>query len=189
MINYRTLFFYLMSNFYKLLQFPTMELLFFSFLIFLSSVRSQALLSVLQQQNELTTLIQFVNNSQSLKTLLSSADNVTLFAPSNAAFEAWFPNQSPTLTEDQIEALLMYHLVHGVFPSVEFSNEPQFSRSFLTNTSYVNITGGQRVELVTNSSGNPAVFSGNKIMSGISRTVRYFDPEIEEVPAHEMNRM
>jgi uncharacterized surface protein with fasciclin (FAS1) repeats len=148
-----------------------MELLFFCFLIFVSRVHSQALLSVLQNHFELSTFNQFVNNSESLTNLLSSADNVTLFAPSNTAFEAWIPNQSPNLAKDQIEALLMYHLVHGVFPSIEFLNQPQFPKTFLTNTSYANVTGGQRVEIVSSSTGNPEIVSGNKAVSYISTTV------------------
>ncbi|KAH8784330.1 FAS1 domain-containing protein, partial [Hyaloscypha finlandica] len=142
----------------------------FCLLLFISRVRSQALLSVLQNHFELSTFNSYVNGSQKLTNLLSSADNVTLLAPSNAAFEAWLPKQAPNLTEDQIEALLTYHLVHGVFPSVTFSDQPQFSKTFLNNITYTNVTGGQRAELSTGSSGNPEIVSGNKSVSGILTT-------------------
>ncbi|KAH8778228.1 FAS1 domain-containing protein [Hyaloscypha sp. PMI_1271] len=147
-----------------------MELLLFCLLLFISRVRSQALLSVLQNHFELSTFNSYVNGSQKLTNLLSSADNVTLLAPSNAAFKAWLPKQAPNLAEDQIEALLTYHLVHGVFPSVTFSDQPQFSKTFLNNITYTNVTGGQRAELSTGSSGNPEIVSGNKSVSGILTT-------------------
>jgi hypothetical protein len=86
-----------------------------------------------------------------------------------------FQNKHQILAEDQIEALLTYHLVHGVFPSVTFSDQPQFSRTFLNNVTYTNVTGGQRAELSTGSSGNPEIVSGNKSVSGISTTVRSVD--------------
>jgi uncharacterized surface protein with fasciclin (FAS1) repeats len=150
-----------------------MELLFFCLFIFVSRVRSQALLSVLQNHFELSTFTAYVNKSQVLTNLLSTADNVTLFAPSNAAFSAWAPNQPPNLGKDQVEALLTYHLVHGTFPSLTITNQPQFQETFLSNTSYANVTGGQRVELVSSSGGSPAVVSGNKTLSGITTTVGF----------------
>jgi hypothetical protein len=150
----------------------------FCLLLFISCVWSQALLSVLQNHFELSTFNSYVNGSQKLTNLLSSADNVTLLAPSNTAFKAWLPNQAPNLAEDQIEALLTYPLVHGVFPSVAFSSQPQFSKTFLNNITYANVTGGQRAELLTGSSGNPEIVSGNKIVSGISTTVRPPDANI-----------
>ena len=123
-----------------------MELLFFCLFAIASHVQSQALLYVAQQHVELSTFNQYVNSSSTLTSLLSSANNVTLLAPSNAAFQTWLSNQSPTFSDDQIEALLSYHVLHGVFPTVSLSTKPQFASSFLTNTSYANITSGQRVE-------------------------------------------
>jgi uncharacterized surface protein with fasciclin (FAS1) repeats len=162
-----------------------MELLLFCLFLFISRVRSQALLSVLQNHFELSTFNSYVNGSQKLTNLLSSADNVTLLAPSNAAFKAWLPKQAPNLAEDQIEALLTYHLVHGVFPSVTFSDQPQFSKTFLNNITYTNVTGGQRAELSTGSSGNPEIVSGNKSVSGILTTVRSPDANMKR----ELTRM
>jgi uncharacterized surface protein with fasciclin (FAS1) repeats len=155
-----------------------MELLFCCLLIcgFVSRAQSQALLSVLQNNLELSTFTAYVNKSQILTNLLSTADNVTLFAPSNAAFSAWAPNQPPNLGKDQVEALLTYHLVHGTFPSLSITEEPQFQESFLNNITYANVTGGQRVELVSGSSG-PEVVSGNRTLSRITTTVSFASRE------------
>jgi hypothetical protein len=76
-----------------------------------------------------------------------------------------------SLTNDQIEALLAYHLIHGVFPTVSFSTQPQFAGSFLTNASYANVTGGQRVEFVLGSGGDPQIVSGNKSVTGLVTAV------------------
>jgi uncharacterized surface protein with fasciclin (FAS1) repeats len=152
-----------------------MELLFFCFWIFVSQVQSQALLSVLQEHFELSTFNHYVNASSKLTNLLSSADNVTLLAPSNTAFETWLASQSPALTNDQIEAFLTYHLIHGVFPTVSFSSQPQFAGSFLTNTSYANVTDGQRVEFVSGNGGDPQIVSGNKSVTGIGTAVIFFN--------------
>jgi uncharacterized surface protein with fasciclin (FAS1) repeats len=158
-----------------------MELKAFCFLIFVSQVQSQALLSVLQEHPELSTFNHYVNASTSLTSLLSTVDNVTLLAPSNTAFQAWTSNQSPALSDDQMEASLMYHLVHGVFPAVSFSKRPQFAGSFLTNTSYANVTGGQRVELVSGTSGDPQIVSGNQSVSVITTMVLRFNHNGVEV--------
>lgn len=148
-----------------------MELFFICFLVCVSQVQSQALLSVLQDHSELSTFNHYVNASRTLSKLLSSADNVTLLAPSNSAFDTWLTAQSPAPTNDEIEALIEYHLIHGGFPTVSFSQQPQFVGSFLTNNSYTNVTSGQRLELVTGTAGDLEIVSGNKSVSGITTPV------------------
>ncbi|KAE9382004.1 FAS1 domain-containing protein [Stipitochalara longipes BDJ] len=145
-----------------------MELLCFFLFVFISHVQSQALLSVLQQHVELSTFNHYVNSSSALTSLLSSANNITLLAPSNTAFQTWLEDQSPPLSDDQIEALLSYHVLHGVFPTVSLAPKPQFANSFLTNTSYANVTSGQRVELLSTVDGDPQIVSGNKSISGFT---------------------
>jgi uncharacterized surface protein with fasciclin (FAS1) repeats len=134
-------------------------------------VQSQPLLSVVQQHVELSTFNQYVNSSSTLTSLLSSANDITLLAPSNDAFQTWLENQSPQLSNDQIEAVLIYHVIYGVFPTVSLSTEPQFASSFLTDTQYANVTSGQRVELLSTVDGDPQIVSGNKSISGLSTKV------------------
>jgi uncharacterized surface protein with fasciclin (FAS1) repeats len=150
-----------------------MELLLFCLIVLISHVQSQALLYVVQQHVELSTFNHYVNSSSTLTSLLSSANNVTVLAPSNAAFQTWLSNQSPRLSNDQIEALLSYHILHGVFPTVSLSTKPQFTSSFLTNTSYANVTSGQRVELLSTVNGDPQIVSGNKSISGVLTKVNF----------------
>jgi len=133
-------------------------------------VQSQALLSVLQQHPELSTFNHYVNSSSTLTSLLSSANDITLLAPSNDALHTWYEEQSTSvpLNSDQIEAVLIYHVLHGVFPTVSLSTEPQFASSFLTDTQYTNVTSGQAVELLATVDGDPQIVSGNKSISGLS---------------------
>jgi uncharacterized surface protein with fasciclin (FAS1) repeats len=145
-----------------------MELKFFFLLIFASNVFGQALLSVLQTHLELSTFNYYVNASTNLTNLLSSANNFTLLAPSNTAFEQWFSSQgNPSLSDDVIEATLFYHLLRGGFPTTSFTDGTQFVATHLTNTTYSNVTGGQRVELVTGTGGQPQFISDNKTVTGI----------------------
>ena len=139
--------------------------------VFVSHVQSQALLSVMEQHVELSAFNHYVNSSSTLTSLLSSANNITLLAPSNVAFQTWLSNRSPTLSSDQIEALLSYHVLHGVFPTVSLSPKPQFASSFLTNTSYANVTSGQKVEFLPTINGDPQIVSGNKSISDFSTKV------------------
>jgi hypothetical protein len=145
-----------------------MELKFFFLLIFASNTLGQALLSVLAKHLELSTFNYYVNASTNLTNLLSSANNFTLLAPSNTAFEQWFSGQgNPSLSDDVIEATLFYHLLHGGFPTASFTDESQFVASHLTNATYSNVTGGQRVELVTGTGGQQQLISDNKTVTGI----------------------
>jgi uncharacterized surface protein with fasciclin (FAS1) repeats len=149
-----------------------MELKFFFLLIFASNTLGQAVLSVLQTHLELSTFNYYVNASSNLTNLLSTANNFTLLAPSNTAFEQWFSSQgNPSLSNDVIEATLMYHLLHGGFPTTSFSNDPQFVPSHLTNATYSNVTGGQRVELVNGPAGRPQFLSNNKTATNIQSPV------------------
>lgn len=145
------------------------------FLVLVSHAQGYSLIDVLQQYSELSTFARYVNSSVSLRTLISSADNVTLFAPSKDAFETWLSTQSPSLRDegnDALEAVIRYNLTHGQFSALSISRQSQFAASFLANSLYANVTGGQRVELVTDGSGNPQIVSGNKTVTGITTKVR-----------------
>ena len=145
-----------------------MELKVFFLLIFASNALGQAILSVLATHLELSTFNYYVNASTNLTNLLSTADNFTLLAPSNTAFEQWFSGQgNPSLSNDVIEATLFYHLLHGGFPTTSFTEEPQFVASHLENATYSNVTGGQRVGLVTGTGGQQQFIADNNTITGI----------------------
>ncbi|KAH8587873.1 FAS1 domain-containing protein [Bisporella sp. PMI_857] len=129
-----------------------------------------SLISTLQSNSRLSTLNSYINSSAKLSNLLSSSTNFTFLAPSNDAFAQWISSQG-NQTDSMVEAALSYHLLNGSFPTVSFSNEPQFAPTYLTNQSYSNVTispGGQRVEFLKTSGGDPEFVSSNKTVSTIA---------------------
>lgn len=59
-----------------------------------------------------------------------------------------------------------YHLSHDTHPSASFGIEPLFPATLLTNPTYTNVTGGQRVEMMLDNN-EPAILSGFKAISRI----------------------
>lgn len=139
---------------------------------FATHVYSISLLGVLQSYPELSVLESYLKNAPNLNNLLTNANNFTFLAPNNDAVGR-FISQSPngTLTEDVLEALVQYSLLKGGFPTLSFSDTPQFVASNLTNVTYANVTAGQTVELVSSASGEPQVVTGNKNVSAVSSGV------------------
>jgi uncharacterized surface protein with fasciclin (FAS1) repeats len=83
---------------------------------------------------------------------LGSLQNVTLLAPSNDALAALLNSSAAAaLASDPgaLVALLDYHVLAGTYYASSFTNQSQFIKTALTNTTYANITGGQVVEAKT----------------------------------------
>jgi transforming growth factor-beta-induced protein len=59
-----------------------------------------------------------------------------------------------------VTALLAYHVLNGAYSASSFTSMPQFIPSLLANTSYINFTGGQRVEGYTDGSSVDIVSGG-----------------------------
>ncbi|EXJ82816.1 hypothetical protein A1O3_06631 [Capronia epimyces CBS 606.96] len=90
---------------------------------------------------------------------------MTVLAPNDQAIAAFVTN-NPNITSDDgaVRALLQYHLANGTHPSATFGLQPLFAHTLLNNASYANVTGGQVIEITTDS-GKPAVVSGVKAVS------------------------
>jgi Fasciclin domain len=143
----------------------------FSLLLVVSQTAAQTILSVLGVQTDLSMLNSFIDSSPQISRLLSTANNFTFLAPSNTAINAWLAAPGTTsLTTDEVEALISYHLLHGTFPVASFTGVPLFANSNLNNVTFENITGGQAVELLQTPSG-PSILSGNATISTISKAV------------------
>lgn len=130
------------------------------------------LLGVLQSQPELSTLYSYVNASSNGSSLLGNANNFTFIAPSNNAIANLLARDPTALSKDVVDATLQYSLLNGGYPSLSFTNTSQFVATSLSNASYANVTGGQRVELLLGSNGEPQIVSGNKSISQSPSTVR-----------------
>jgi transforming growth factor-beta-induced protein len=82
---------------------------------------------------------------------LTSAKNITILAPSNAAFAAFLnttDGAAAATKSDVVAALLEYHVLGALYPASAFTAKAQFLPTLLSNASYTNVTGGQRVKAV-----------------------------------------
>jgi uncharacterized surface protein with fasciclin (FAS1) repeats len=137
-------------------------------------VLPSSLIDTIHSTSQLSTLYSYVNQSTKLFNLFNESEGFTFLAPTNTAFSTWLSNQTTKPTLDVVEATLEYHLLNGSFPTISFSNTSQFAPTYLQNVSYSNVTippGGQRVELVTGSSGQPEFLSDNKTVTDIAAKV------------------
>ena len=103
------------------------------------------LTEVLAQYPQLSQLMALITNSTTLSTrILDQATNFTLLAPTNTAISTWL---STNVSQASVEAVLLYHLLDGPYPIASISNSSVAIPTALTNQTYANVTGGQRVEL------------------------------------------
>lgn len=146
----------------------------FVFLLAILAVPGSALLllETITSLPQLSRLQSYISQLPRLSAELSKVDNYTFLAPTNAALDQWLGAESPGPTLDDIEATLFYHLLHGIYPVATFSSSSQFVSTFLTNTSYTNVTSGQAVQLLLNRSQQPVIRSGNVTNTSITTTVR-----------------
>lgn len=127
--------------------------------------------------SQLSTLAGLV--PASVLSTLSSLQNITLLAPSNAAFAKVDNATLAALTADPslLTALLTYHVLNGTYPSTAIPDSSVFVPTLLTNTSYTNVTGGQRVE-VEKEDDKVVFFSGTGTNSTVTTAVRIPFPDI-----------
>lgn len=135
-----------------------------------TQVKAITLLQVLQSYPQLSSLSAYVNGSSNATALLANANNFTFLAPSNAAITTYATQNPNVLTKDFLLATLQYSLLQGGYPTLSFTDTPQFVPTGLVNASYANVTGGQRMELMS-SSGAAEIFSGNKTLSSSASAV------------------
>ena len=139
------------------------------------SAQTMNLTGALTSNPDLSNLTTFVNLYPQLATALGAAKNVTILAPSNAAF-AKFMNSSAgsaIAANDTaaIQALLMYHVLNGTYPASAVSSNASFIPTMLNNMKYSNVTGGQRVEAIKVGQ-NVTFFSGLLQNSTVTKAVR-----------------
>lgn len=113
------------------------------YLLFPAVVVSQRIPDILSSNPQLSSLASYVASFPRLAQQFKTADNFTFLAPTNEAFATWLRGNH---SSDYIEATLTYHLLNGSHPSASLSSTPLFIPTALTNTTYCNVTGGQRVK-------------------------------------------
>lgn len=114
-----------------------------------STVSAQALTQVISQTPQLSTLGALLQQYPAVAQTLASATNITVLAPSNAAFSAFLTaqvNQSIAADAGLVPAVLSYHVLSGTIRSTAITATPAFAKTLLTNATYTNVTGGQVVK-------------------------------------------
>merc|ERR1712137_1196645 len=104
------------------------------------------LATALSGTDELSTLQGLV--PQSLLETHGGAQNITILAPSNSAFEKINAETLESLTsnEGMLAALLQYHVLNGSYLASAIPDDGVFVPSLLTDEMYTNVTGGQVVK-------------------------------------------
>merc|ERR1711975_106931 len=136
------------------------------------------LVSVLESQDDLSTLYSVLQNFPDLVETLSSASNITIFAPTNEAFES-VPEDSAigqaiaNNDETAIAALLTNHVYQGQYPAEAVSETPVWIQSLLDDSyemdgmPFSNFTGGQYTGVVVDGD-NVVVISGDLTLSTVT---------------------
>ena len=109
---------------------------------------------------------------------LGGLSNITILAPTNAALGR-FEADNPGATQDAglVDAILTYHVLNGTWYTSNLTSQPNatFIPTLLTNTTFSNVTGGQRVFSVLDGV-NITFGSGNQTNFTIVFPVRAFHP-------------
>jgi hypothetical protein len=131
----------------------------------------QGLLSSLAQYSQLSDLVTQIHSFANLLQEFTNADNFTLVAPTNDALSAWL---STNRSKDLLEATLTYHFLQGIYASASLIDGPKIIPTALTNASFSNVTGGQRVKAFTNASnGHVVLESGLEKISHVIMPVSF----------------
>jgi hypothetical protein len=124
---------------------------------------------ILLAHTQLSNLSNLVKSFPALDQQFNSADDFTFLAPTNDAISLWLATNR---SRDYIQAVLQYHLLNGTYTSASVPSKPVFIPSTLTNTSYCNVTGGQRVKASNNGhlTFGSALNTTSNVLSAVSRT-------------------
>lgn len=132
-----------------------------------------AVLKALQIQPDLTKLFAALQLLPDLASTLQVASDITIFAPTDTAFETL---GADTSDPDATTALLSYHVVQGQYPASAIPRSPAYVQTLLTPENHVmgspaaNVTGGQYVGVVNNGTG-VQVLSGDLAVSNVVEAV------------------
>lgn len=140
------------------------------------------LASILSSQKDLSTLAELLALVPDIAETLASASNITIFAPTNKAFDS-VPRDIPEgeAIEQRndtiaIGALLSNHVFKGYYPAKVASDIPVFVQSLL-DSSFVNyrqpfgnFTGGQYNGIVKDGD-DVVVISGEETLSYVTEAV------------------
>ncbi|ORY70929.1 FAS1 domain-containing protein [Pseudomassariella vexata] len=119
-------------------------------LALISTCAAQSLTEALNGQNDtLSVLNGLLAQYPDLVNTLNSASNITVLAPNNDALNNILRDvdAADSLADSgTVTALLQYHVLTGTYFASNFTDDAKFIPTLLTNETFTNVTGGQRVE-------------------------------------------
>ena len=134
--------------------------------------QTPSLTAALSSSPDLSNLTSVLTSFPGFTASLANATNVTILAPSNAAFAklAGSPIEAAITANDSsaIEALINYHVLNGTYNSSQITSTPSFVPTHLTDPAFANVTGGQRVEAISDGS-NVTFYSGLLTNSSVTQ--------------------
>lgn len=161
------------------MRFPTLSALLMAGTAVLAQ---EDLVSLIQSQPDLSTLLELISLVDGLADTLAAASNITIIAPTNEAFDA-VPRDIPEgeAIEQKndtiaIGALLANHVFKGVYPSDVITDTPTFAQTLLDDSYIIerqpfsNFTGGAYNGLVRNGD-DVAILSGEQTISYVTEAV------------------
>lgn len=134
---------------------------------------STNLTALLSGTDTLSSLNDLIGNFPDLATTLAGLEGVTILAPSNDALESLMSNSSSSSSmlsdEEFVSALLRYHVINGTVYASNITESPLFPSTYLNDSTYSNVTGGQVVQAVMNDDDEVEIVSGLKTRSMVSQ--------------------
>jgi uncharacterized surface protein with fasciclin (FAS1) repeats len=122
------------------------------------------------------TLVALVLAQPSLLRDLGRLRNVTILAPSNDALEELLKDTTVARMVDDnpsyVANLLSYHVLNGTYyaSNITDMDGAAFVPTHLTNSTYANVTGGQRVEVMAEND-TVSFYSGFRAQSNVTKAV------------------
>merc|ERR1712070_1019939 len=128
------------------------------------------LTALLSSTDSLSSLNDLVGNYPDFAAALASREDVTILAPSNDALETLMNSDAASMLDNDqfVQALLNYHVINGTVYASNITQTPIFAPTYLNNSMYSNVTGGQVVE-ARREDGEVQFVSGLKQVSTVAQ--------------------
>merc|ERR1712032_143969 len=128
------------------------------------------LTALLSSTDSLSSLNDLVGNYPDFAAALASREDVTILAPSNDALETLMNSDAASMLDNDqfVQALLNYHVINGTVYASNITQTPIFAPTYLNNSMYSNVTGGQVVE-ARREDGGVQFVSGLKQISTVAQ--------------------
>lgn len=134
----------------------------FFIIIALAQNETRDLTQLLESNENLTQFTTLLTSYGDIYANLSFQSAVTILAPNDEAFNKIpYSSLGPAFEANQsqiVRSILQYHILPGLHPAGGYNGSFSFDKTWLQNTSYTNVTGGQVVGGVQQA-GNVNVFT------------------------------